>query len=152
SGDTFAPTIGLGSQTSYPLTITNDGNLPASDVRLEVSDATQLEVSLATAHGSCDASSCLLGTLAPGATVQVTASLSGTNSDFPSSVLALFKVQVTSSGPDSDGTNENLTVQTRAYGCPIGTEGPDVFPGTAGNDVFCGLGGDDHISGGAGND
>jgi RTX calcium-binding nonapeptide repeat (4 copies)/WD40-like Beta Propeller Repeat len=152
-GDEFAPPFGL-EGAPYSVAVTNDGNLPAADVRVTFTDFTALVPgSLETPSGSCDATSCLVGTVGPGETVMVTANLTSTNEVFSSYVLAQFTAGVSSAGTNSDDTNDSMTRYTRAYGCPgIGTYGPDSFSGTAGNDSYCGLPGADRILGRKGND
>jgi Ca2+-binding RTX toxin-like protein len=153
-GDYFAGDTSLRGGTPYTVSVTNDGNLDANDVRVAVSDLTWLEIrSLAATHGSCDTSSCDLGTLLPGETANVTVTLGGTNSDFPTPAPGHFTVHVSSTGPDPNPSNETLSVQASAYGCGlIGTDGPDRFNGTAGKDSYCGLTGSDRIFGRKGND
>ena len=154
-GDFDAGDTWLHGRRPYSVTVTNDGNLDATDVRVVVSDpTTSLEIrSMVTTHGSCAASSCNLGTMLPGETVSVTVTLGGTNADFPTSVPGYFTVHVSSAGPDPNPSNETLTVHATAYGCGrIGTIGADHFTGTSSKDSYCGLTGADRIFGRNGND
>jgi Ca2+-binding RTX toxin-like protein len=108
---------------------------------------------MATTHGSCDASACNLGTMLPGETANMTVTLGGTISDFPTYAPGHFTVHVSSAGPDPNPSNETLSVHGRAYGCGrIGTLGADHFAGTAAKDSYCGLTGADRIFGRKGND
>jgi hypothetical protein len=155
AGDYYAGDTSLQGSTPYPVTVTNDGNLDANDVRVAVSDLTDsLEIrSMVTTHGSCDASSCSLGTLVPGETASVTVTLGATISDFPTYAPGHFVVHVSSAGPDPNPTNETLSVSARAYGCGlIGSFAADSFTGTAEKDSYCGLAGADRIFGRKGND
>jgi Ca2+-binding RTX toxin-like protein len=155
SGDFDAGDTWFNGRTPYTVTITNDGNLDANDVDVAVSDlTTPLEIrSMTSTHGSCDTSSCNLGTMLPGETANVTVTLGGTISDFPTSAYGHFSVHVSFAGPDPNPSNETVFAQARAYGCGrIGTVGADQFAGTAAKDSYCGLAGADRIFGRKGND
>lgn len=153
-GDEVAGNTWLGGTTPYTVRVTNEGSVRADNVHVGVSDQTWLKVqSMTTAHGSCDASGCELGTMHPAETASVTVTLTGTIPDFPDFATGRFTLHVSFAGSDPNDSNDRLTVGAEVYGCrSLGTYGPDSFLGTSRSDSFCGLLDADSIFGRKGND
>ena len=175
-----APLVKVGEPVTFTTTVTNNGPDPVNGVRvLDALPARAVAKAALAARGSCTFSealqvTCLLGTLAPGDTVEISqtmtptapgrigglASVSGaveletnlTNND------ASAWVNVVAAGPA--GVNCTITAKPGKHdlaGTPgndviCGTPGDDVITGGGGNDVIYGLGGNDRLVGGAGND
>lgn len=135
---TAAPTVSAGEQLTYTLTVTNDGPDEASGVT--VTDILAPDVVFAGASESCEEVSltvtCDLGTLALGATTEVTITIavpSGFDGDRLDNTAS-----VTSSNPDTDPADNDATVQTtviRAVDLVVSMVGaPD--PATAGENLL----------------
>ncbi|MFI7635963.1 hypothetical protein [Nonomuraea sp. NPDC049400] len=149
-------TASLGDQTSYIVTVTNNGTTAATDVTLEDTlTGPGALVSAAPSQGTCTTTAagadCALGSLAPGdeatVTVVVEPTATGTVSD---------TATVSAAEPDPEPADNTATVTTtvdNSHGCTIiGTGDADSLGGTSGVDVICALGGDDTISGRSGAD
>ncbi|MEQ4720651.1 hypothetical protein [Nonomuraea sp. B19D2] len=149
-------TASLGDQTSYVVTVTNNGTTAATDVTLEDTlTGPGAPVSAAPSQGTCTTTAtgadCALGSLAPGdeatVTVVVEPTATGTVSD---------TVTVSAAEPDPEPADNTATVTTtvdNAHGCTvIGTVDADSLGGTSGADVICALGGNDTITAGSGAD
>jgi uncharacterized repeat protein (TIGR01451 family) len=142
--------VALGEPTTWTLTVDNDGNLPATDVLVDVT--TPDDALLSTTSNGCSGNDvnrdCLLPTIPPGGSAGLT--VSGTRrAGGPIRLLA----RVSGKELDTDPANNGVDSEADVLPCTIvGTSGNDVLDGTPGPDKICGLPGADTIRAGKGND
>jgi uncharacterized repeat protein (TIGR01451 family) len=137
------PQAALGQQVQLRIVVENHGNVVAHDVAVNLT-ATDPAAELR----GCTASGCPIGTVAPGTSQTVYASI------FSYKAGNLTAHYTTSSSPQ-DITPDDSTGVTGATVLPctiVGSWGADRLLGTSQNDRICGLPGPDWISGGAGDD
>ncbi|HEX8581381.1 MAG TPA: hypothetical protein VF640_03590, partial [Acidimicrobiales bacterium] len=142
----------VGTEVTYTVTVTNDGNGTATSVVLtDVPPAGATLVSVQPSQGTCSGTgpiTCQLGSIAGGASATVTVVVrplrTGTITNGAS---------VTAAGGSSDSDSESTTVVPDANGCTIvGTSGVDTIAGTNGADVICAGAGNDRVDGRGGAD
>jgi uncharacterized repeat protein (TIGR01451 family) len=161
-----------GSQLTYTIEVTNAGPDPATDVVVTDDLATSDFdlISATPSQGSCGVQgsqniTCNLGTLASGATANVTILVTAKKPGTVSNTAS-----VTTTEPDPQSANNTVTESTTVLVAPkppggkpagtckaatptiTGTEGNDTLTGTTGNDAIFALGGDDGITGLGGRD
>jgi len=165
--------VNEGAQLTYTIEITNAGPDPATDVVVtdDLAPSDFDLVSTTPSQGSCDVQgsqniTCNLGTIASGATANVTIVVTAKKPGVVSNTAS-----VTTSEPDPQSANNTVTETTTVVEAPkpgqpgkpkgtcktatptiTGTEAGETLVGTPGNDVIFGLGGDDGITGLGGRD
>jgi hypothetical protein len=138
--------VGLREEGRVHVTIENDGNETATDVKLTLrvgSALGRVQLPLSTCRGT-SVIECDLPPLAAGGSTELVLSFTHAKPIF-------FRLDASVAARDTQ------TRKTFAYvwviDCDIaGTEGPDTLVGTSGRDRICGLPGADVIRAGAGND
>jgi dipeptidyl aminopeptidase/acylaminoacyl peptidase len=142
-----APRLGaVGRPAPYVFRVRNDGNLPAEGVELLADLSTRAALAGAGGCSGTRAVVCPLGTLGPGATVDVRLVLR------PLRTGGLkLAVRLKAATPQPPADDDTATAETLVY-TRLGTPGADYLRGTPGDDLIPGFAGDDVIVGGAGND
>jgi uncharacterized repeat protein (TIGR01451 family) len=145
----------IGQLLSYSLDVRNAGPDAATRVRL----ANDLPAGVVFARavpsaGKCSSPtrggrvSCALGTLAPGADLNVRIGVYPTENG-----TIRYGASVTADQPDATPASASTVTTVTGTACTItGTDGDDELAGTRGSDVICGLGGSDRIFADSGND
>jgi uncharacterized repeat protein (TIGR01451 family) len=145
----------VGQLLSYSLDVRNAGPDAATRVRL----ANDLPSGVVFARavpsaGKCSSStrggrvSCSLGSLAPGANLNVRIGVYPTENG-----TIRYGASVTADQPDATPASASTVTTVTGTACTItGTDGDDELAGTRGSDVICGLGGSDRIFADSGND
>jgi Ca2+-binding RTX toxin-like protein len=153
SADTPEVDLPLHGQSTYTLTVLNQGNETGSAVTLD--QPAPGDVSLVASNpsqGTCTSTNgihCDLGALAPGATVTVAVNVKAGGRPGNTTLSA----HVFAPEPDGDPFDNDARPGVSVFPCTIlGTAGPDTLYGTPGRDTICGRFGNDTIYGGAGND
>jgi Tol biopolymer transport system component len=145
-------TVALNEPAVWTFRIDNDGNLPATRVRLEVeigtSTGTVLEGRSPGCTGNGTSVVCLIDYIVPRGSVAVT--IAGSRAKAGPIRLG---DEVSSNELDTDPTNNQAFAGADVLPCSaVGTWGNDFLYGTPGPDRICGLPGADTIYGGKGND
>lgn len=145
----------VGQLLRYSLDVRNAGPDAATRVRLAndlPSDAVFARA--VPSAGKCSSPtragrvSCSLGSLAPGADLNVRIGLYPTTNG-----TIRYGANVTADQPDATPASASTITTVTGTACTItGSEGDDELEGTRGSDVICGLGGSDRIFADAGND
>jgi Tol biopolymer transport system component len=142
--------VGLNAQARLHLEISNDGNLTATGIRLEISSS-PMEVVRVDPSVSCAGTAPVVCTLPPlppqhWNTLEV---------DVSSLTAGLLKTQfaVTADEPDNSLFLNRLELDEAVLPCvTVGSKGADNLEGTNGHDSICARGGADRIDARAGND
>jgi Tol biopolymer transport system component len=142
--------VGLNAPARLHVTVSNDGNLTATGIRLEIS-ASAKEVVKLDPSVSCAGAAPVICTLPPlpsqrWNTVEV---------DVSSPTAGLLKTQfaVTADEPDNSLFLNRLELDEAVLPCvTVGSKGADDLEGTNGRDSICARGGADRIDARAGND
>ena len=142
----------VGTEVTYTVTVTNDGNGTATSVVLtDVPPAGATLVSVQPSQGTCSGTgpiTCQLGSIAGGASATVTVVVRPLRTGTITNAAS-----VTAAGGSSDSDSESTTVVPDANGCTIvGTSGVDTIAGTNGADVICAGAGNDRVDGRGGAD
>jgi len=142
--------VALYDSTSFSVVVDNDGNLPATNVFIDVTTPDDAELSPLT--NECDGTGgdirCLFRTIPAGNSVTIAVSAFRRTGG-----RIHLLARVSSDELDTDPTNNAAAAEADVLPCTlVGTYGNDVLYGTPGNDRICGLPGADTIYGGAGND
>ncbi len=168
-----APQYAVIDQTvAHVYRVTNSGPSAAAGVVADVGTVGRLS-SLGSSAGSCTGSTCRLGTLKAGDSVEVTAGVALGTTGALTSAIAVSSDSTDADGSD-DGTSAGTTVTPPSVAPPVtvfprpacanvrqgthddelmdGTEFGDRLIGREGRDLIRGDGGDDCLEGGDGND
>ena len=145
-------TVALKEPAVWTFRIDNDGNLPATRVRLEVGIGTSYGTVLEGRSPGCTGSgmsvACVVDRIVPGGTATVT--VAGTRETAGPIQL---EDKVVADQLDTDGSNNQAFAGADTLPCNVvGTWGNDFLYGTPGPDRICGLPGADTIYGGKGDD
>ena len=145
-------TVALNEEASWTFTVDNDGNEPATHVRLDVGTGTSDGTVLSSQTPGCQSAgssvTCLVERVAPGASVSAT--IIGSR---PKGGPIRLEDQVFSDQFDTDPTNNSTFAGADVLPCTVvGTWGSDLLYGTDRRDRICGLPGADTIYGRKGND
>ncbi len=145
----------VGQLLSYSLDVRNAGPDAATRVRLANDLPSGVVFARALpSRGKCSSPtragrvSCALGTLAPGADLNVRIGVYPTTDG-----TVTFGASVTADQSDATPAVDSSDTTVTGVPCTItGSDGDDDLEGTRGSDVICGLGGNDRIFGDAGSD
>lgn len=150
-----APALVVGDVPVFVTTISNAGPGPnTADLVLTLDEPPYVSVN--PSQGTCDQMTpqytvtCSLGTVNPGQTVTVEASVPQTTRGQTS-----FMAEVMPGPGDPNPANDEATLTRRVTGTTctaVGTAQQDNLTGGAGTDVLCGFGGKDVLVGAAGDD
>ena len=145
-------TIALNERASWTFTVDNDGNEPATQVRLDVGIGANTNTVLFPLTAGCTSSgasvACVLDRIPPGGSASVVVEGSRSRSG-----PIRLESQVLANELDTDPTNNSAATGADVLPCTqVGTWGGDLLYGTPGPDKICGLPGADTIYAGRGND
>jgi len=141
------PQLALNRPTTVQVTIENDGNQPATGVRLAASTLWPGEIQLFCNDGGVGAI-CPVGTIPPGQSRQYSG-----QARRPTAGNLIVTFTVNADQTNVVAADTQATTGSTVLPCTIvGTWGADVLNGTNRSDRICGLPGPDRISGGPGDD
>jgi TolB protein len=145
-------TVAWDETAVWTFTVDNDGNVPATNVRIDVGIGTSPGAELSSGTPGCSSTGksvqCLVDRIVPGGSASVTVEGSSETAG-----AILLEDHVFSDELDTDPTNNSTFAGADVLPCTqVGTYGPDVISGTDGPDRICGLPGADTIYGGKGDD
>lgn len=150
SSDDGRDAVGLKSVAPLRLTVDNDGDMTATDVRLEITLSPWAEIRL-DPRLACSREPELVCAL-PSLAAQTSATFDLGLSSFRAG-RAEARFVVTADQPDPSALLNTLVVDQTVLPCiTVGTTGADDLRGTGGSDSICGRGGADRIEGLRGND
>jgi Tol biopolymer transport system component len=145
--DIIDATLALNKYGTVQLTLENDGDLPATGVRLFVSAPPPASLELFCNDGTA-ALSCATGSIPPGQSRTF-----AVYAKSPKAGVWSAQVSVTADQPNVVADDARTAFAVQVLPCTIvGTWTADVLTGTKSADRICGLPGPDRISGGPGND
>jgi Ca2+-binding RTX toxin-like protein len=143
--------VGLNAPARLHVTVSNDGNLVATGIRLEVTNSPDARVSVYP-RVDCVGSgpiACTLPPLLPQRSTTIDVDVSSAHAGLFNTLFVVTNEQQ----PDENLLLNRLELTQQVLPCvTIGTKGADDLEGTPERDSICGRGGADRIDARAGND